>query len=90
MAVAAAAPCMNAHRAVPVCVLLAVLEIPLAEVKVLCCREASLLTLRPELVGNKLQLWADVLGVQRSAIVKAVKVSPLRVRDTCLGCLLVL
>lgn len=68
----------------------AVLEIPLAEVKVLCCREASLLMLRPELVGSKLQLWADVLGVQRSDIIKAVKVSPLQVRGTCLGCLLIL
>lgn len=82
MAVATVAACTYAHRAVLLCVLPAVLEMPLAEVKVLCCREAPLLTLRPELVGSKLQLWSDVLGVQRSVMFKAVKVSLLRVRST--------
>jgi hypothetical protein len=74
------------HTAVLLCVLPAVLEMPLAEVKALCCREAVLLTLTPELVGSKLQLWSDALGVQRLEILKAVKVSLLRVEDTsCLS-----
>jgi hypothetical protein len=52
-----------------------VLSLPLQEVKTLCCKHPCFLDYRPALIASKLDLWADVLCVDRSAIARTVMVS---------------
>lgn len=53
-----------------------VLSLPLQEVKTLCCKHPCFLDYCPALIAAKLDLWADVLCVDRSAIACTVMVSP--------------